>query len=39
MIKGIGVDIVKIDRVDFIIAKKFLSSEELEIFNNASDIR
>ncbi|MBR3890632.1 MAG: 4'-phosphopantetheinyl transferase superfamily protein [Bacilli bacterium] len=39
MIKGIGVDIVKIDRVDFIIAKKVLSSDELEIFNNASDIR
>ena len=34
MIKGIGVDILSIDRVDFKIAKKVLSSEEKEIFNN-----
>ena len=34
MIKGIGVDILRIDRIDFKIARKVLSSEELEIFNS-----
>lgn len=32
MIKGIGVDILSIERVNFKIAKKVLSSEEKEIF-------
>ena len=39
MIKGIGVDIVKIDRVNFVIANKVLSPYELEIFNKSSQIR
>jgi holo-[acyl-carrier protein] synthase len=34
MIKGIGVDILSIERIDFRIARKVLSSEELEIFNS-----
>jgi phosphopantetheine--protein transferase-like protein len=34
MIKGIGVDILNINRIDFKIAKKVLSSEELEIFDS-----
>ena len=34
MIKGIGVDILKIDRIDFKIARKVLSSEEMEIFDS-----
>lgn len=34
MIKGIGVDIVSIERIDFKIAKKVLSDEEKEIFNS-----
>ena len=34
MIKGIGVDILNIDRIDFKIAKKVLSCEENEIFNS-----
>ena len=37
MIKGIGVDIVSIERIDFKIARKVLSSEELEIFNSISN--
>lgn len=34
MIKGIGVDILSIDRIDYKIAKKVLSEEELEIFDS-----
>ena len=37
MIKGIGVDILNINRIDFKIAKKVLSSEELEIFDSISN--
>ena len=37
MIKGIGVDLLRIDRIDFKIAKKVLSNEELEIFNAISN--
>ena len=37
MIKGIGVDILRIDRIDFKIARKVLSSEEMEIFNSILD--
>lgn len=37
MIKGIGVDILNIERIDFKIAKKVLSIEELEIFNSISN--
>lgn len=33
MIKGIGVDILKIERIDFKIARKVLSVEEKEIFD------
>ena len=39
MIKGIGVDIVKIDRVTLDIFNKVLSYDEIAIFNNASEIR
>jgi len=39
MIKGIGVDIVKIDRIDFKIVNKVLSKEELNLFNEMSEIR
>ena len=38
MIKGVGVDIVKIDRVDFIIAKKVLSSDTDE-FDDFADLK
>ena len=34
MIRGIGVDILSINRIDFKIARKVLSSEELEMFNS-----
>lgn len=34
MIRGIGVDILNINRIDFKIAKKILSKEELEIFDS-----
>ena len=34
MIKGIGVDILRIDRIDFKIARKVLSVEEKEIFDS-----
>ena len=34
MLKGIGVDILNIDRIDLKIARKILSLEELEIFNS-----
>ena len=37
MIKGIGVDILSIDRIDFKIAKKVLSSEEIIIFDSISN--
>ena len=37
MIKGIGVDILSIDRIDFKIARKVLSSEELDIFNSITN--
>ena len=37
MIKGIGVDILSIERIDFKIAKKVLSPEELEIFNSIAN--
>ena len=39
MIKGIGCDIVSINRIDFKIANRVLSSEEYELFINMSDIR
>ena len=39
MIKGIGVDIVNISRIELKLAKKILSSEEIELFDAASDIR
>lgn len=39
MIKGIGVDIVEIARIDFDIARKVLSIEEYEMFSNMSEIR
>ena len=39
MIKGVGVDIVKIERLNFNIVTKVLSGEELELFNNMSEIR
>ena len=39
MIKGIGVDIVDIKRIDFKIANKVLSNDELNLFNTFSDIR
>ena len=34
MIRGIGVDILKIERINFKIARKVLSKQELEIFNS-----
>ena len=34
MVRGIGVDILKIERIDFKIAKKVLSSEEKEVFDS-----
>ena len=37
MIKGIGVDILNINRIDFKIAKKVLSDEEVEIFNSINN--
>ena len=37
MIKGIGVDILSIERIDFKIAKKVLSNEEREIFDSISN--
>ena len=37
MIKGIGVDILSIERIDYKIARKVLSSEELEIFNSITN--
>lgn len=37
MIKGIGVDILSIERIDYKIARKVLSSEELEIFNSIAN--
>jgi holo-[acyl-carrier protein] synthase len=39
MIKGIGVDIVKIGRVEFSIARKVLSKDEAILFEGFSDIR
>lgn len=36
MIKGIGVDIVKIDRINFKIKEKVLAKEELELFSKMS---
>lgn len=39
MIKGIGVDIVKIDRVTLNIASKVLSEYEMELFKDMSDFR
>lgn len=39
MIKGIGVDIVKIDRVNDKIVSKVLSSEEISLYKTMSDIR
>jgi len=37
MIKGIGVDILSIDRIDFKIAKKVLSLEENKIFESIAN--
>ena len=39
MIKGIGVDILSINRVNFKIANKVLSEEELVIFNSITNER
>ena len=39
MIKGIGVDILSISRVNFKIANKVLSEEELVIFNSITNER
>lgn len=39
MIKGIGVDIVEIKRIDFSIVDKVLSLEEKNLFERMSDIR
>lgn len=39
MIRGIGVDILSIDRIDFKIAKKVLSQDELEVFDSISNER
>ena len=39
MISGVGVDIVDISRVDLKISNKVLSSEELSLFKNMSEIR
>ena len=37
MIRGIGVDILSIERIDFKIARKVLSNEEREIFDSISN--
>jgi len=37
MIKGIGVDILNIERIDFKISRRVLSSEELIIFESISN--
>lgn len=37
MVKGIGVDIVELKRIDLKIARKILSSKELELFNELKD--
>ena len=39
MNKGIGVDIVDIDRIEFSIVSKVLSNKEQELFNSMSIIR
>jgi len=39
MIKGVGVDIVEIKRIDFKIIDRVLSNEEKELFFNMSQIR
>ena len=39
MIKGIGVDIVKISRIKFKIAPRILSDSEMSLFEEMSDIR
>ena len=39
MIKGVGVDIVEIKRIDFKIANKVLSNEEKEMFISMSEVR
>ena len=39
MIKGVGVDIVQINRITLNIAKKVLSSEEETLFNDMAEIR
>lgn len=37
MVRGIGVDILSIERIDFKIARKVLSNEEREIFDSISN--
>lgn len=37
MIKGIGVDIVELKRIELKIARKILSSKELKLFNDLKD--
>ena len=39
MVKGIGVDIVDIKRIELKIKDKVLSNEEMILFDNMSDIR
>ena len=39
MIKGVGIDIVSIKRIDIKIALKVLSKNELELFENMSSLR
>lgn len=39
MIKGVGVDIVEINRIELKIAQRILSIDELKLFNNMNDTR
>lgn len=39
MISGIGVDIVKIDRLEFNLKNKILSKEEIDLFDKMCDFR